>query len=167
MGRTGAYIVIDSILAQLKMENRLGVYDFLKRIRRQRNYLVQTEDQYSFIHDVLLAASQAGETDVPVTGFASKVKAMAAGDELLNQWRVRKKEEKKETKGRKNNQTFFLSATPPRLLPVNTQPSRSSLVFIFPVVELVLVGAARRLSGNERSQPRQKQRSRLRPNGVQ
>ena len=54
IGRTGTYIVIDTMLKTLNNSQVIDIPLFLKHIRQQRSNLVQTEEQFIFIYDVLL-----------------------------------------------------------------------------------------------------------------
>ncbi|XP_037790412.1 tyrosine-protein phosphatase Lar-like [Penaeus monodon] len=83
VGRTGAFIVIDAMLERIKHEQSVDIYGHVTCLRAQRNYMVQTEDQYIFIHDALLEAVMAGASEVPARSLHShiqKLMAVEAGD---------------------------------------------------------------------------------------
>ncbi|XP_035710661.1 tyrosine-protein phosphatase Lar isoform X4 [Folsomia candida] len=65
VGRTGCFIVIDSMLERMKYDNTVDIYGHVTCLRAQRNYMVQTEDQYIFIHDAIVEAIICGCTEIP------------------------------------------------------------------------------------------------------
>lgn len=67
VGRTGCFIVIDSMIERLKQEDTIDIYGHVTSLRAQRNYIVQTEDQYMFIHDSVLETTIASNTEIPVS----------------------------------------------------------------------------------------------------
>ena len=77
VGRTGAFVVIDSMLERLKHVRTVDIYGHVTCLRAQRNYTVQTEDQYVFIHDAVLEAIQSGNTEIPARGLYAHVHRMS------------------------------------------------------------------------------------------
>lgn len=73
VGRTGAFIVIDAMLERIQHEKTLDVYGHVTCLRAQRNYMVQTEDQYVFIYDALLEAIESGNTEVQADNLYAHV----------------------------------------------------------------------------------------------
>uniref|UniRef100_A0A4W4FJP6 protein-tyrosine-phosphatase n=1 Tax=Electrophorus electricus TaxID=8005 RepID=A0A4W4FJP6_ELEEL len=77
VGRTGCFIVIDAMLERIKHEKTVDVYGHVTLMRAQRNYMVQTEDQYGFIHDALLEAVACGNTEVAARSLFSYIQRLA------------------------------------------------------------------------------------------
>ncbi|XP_030207662.1 receptor-type tyrosine-protein phosphatase S isoform X13 [Gadus morhua] len=76
VGRTGCFIVIDAMAERIKQEKALDIYGHVTLMRSQRNYMVQTEDQYVFIHDALLEAVTCGNTEVPARNLFSYIQRL-------------------------------------------------------------------------------------------
>lgn len=76
MGRTGCFIVIDAMLERIKHEKTADIYGHVTLMRAQRNYMVQTEDQYVFIHDALLEAVNCGTTEVPARNLYAYIQKL-------------------------------------------------------------------------------------------
>uniref|UniRef100_A0A8C0KHT7 Receptor-type tyrosine-protein phosphatase C n=1 Tax=Canis lupus dingo TaxID=286419 RepID=A0A8C0KHT7_CANLU len=67
VGRTGTYIGIDAMLEGLEAENKVDVYGYVVKLRRQRCLMVQVEAQYILIHQALVEYNQFGETEVSLS----------------------------------------------------------------------------------------------------
>ncbi|XP_034045253.1 receptor-type tyrosine-protein phosphatase S-like isoform X19 [Thalassophryne amazonica] len=76
VGRTGCFIIIDAMTERIKQEKTLDIYGHVTLMRSQRNYMVQTEDQYIFIHDALLEAVTCGNTEVPARNLYSYIQRL-------------------------------------------------------------------------------------------
>ncbi|XP_066412238.1 receptor-type tyrosine-protein phosphatase F isoform X9 [Molothrus aeneus] len=76
VGRTGCFIVIDAMLERMKHEKTVDIYGHVTCMRSQRNYMVQTEDQYIFIHEALLEAATCSNTEVPARNLFAHIQKL-------------------------------------------------------------------------------------------
>ncbi|XP_029930135.1 receptor-type tyrosine-protein phosphatase F isoform X3 [Myripristis murdjan] len=76
VGRTGCLIVIEAMLERMKHEKTVDIYGHVTCMRAQRNYMVQTEDQYIFIHEALLEAATCGNTEVPARNLYAHIQKL-------------------------------------------------------------------------------------------
>ncbi|XP_046561916.1 receptor-type tyrosine-protein phosphatase T-like [Haliotis rubra] len=56
VGRTGTWIALDYLIQQAKAEGVVDVFECIVRLRHQRMDLIQTEEQYLFLHEALMEA---------------------------------------------------------------------------------------------------------------
>ncbi|XP_039755971.1 tyrosine-protein phosphatase Lar isoform X2 [Pararge aegeria] len=124
VGRTGCFIVIDSMLERARHERTVDIYGHVTCLRAQRNYMVQTEDQYIFIHDALLEAVICGDTEVPARNLHSHIQKLMRIDTIENITGMEL--EFKKLANMKADSSRFVSAS----LPCNKHKNR--LVHILP-----------------------------------
>ncbi|XP_061522937.1 receptor-type tyrosine-protein phosphatase mu-like isoform X2 [Phycodurus eques] len=70
-GRTGCFMVIDIMLDMAEREGVVDIYNCVRELRARRVNMVQTEEQYVFIHDAILEACLCGDTSVPASQLRS------------------------------------------------------------------------------------------------
>ncbi|XP_069736974.1 receptor-type tyrosine-protein phosphatase delta isoform X27 [Phaenicophaeus curvirostris] len=135
VGRTGCFIVIDAMLERIKHEKTVDIYGHVTLMRAQRNYMVQTEDQYIFIHDALLEAVTCGNTEVPARNlyaYIQKLTQIETGENVTGM-----ELEFKRLASSKAHTSRFISANLPcnkfknRL--VNIMPYESTRVSLQPI----------------------------------
>uniref|UniRef100_A0A8C6V705 Receptor-type tyrosine-protein phosphatase S n=1 Tax=Neogobius melanostomus TaxID=47308 RepID=A0A8C6V705_9GOBI len=135
VGRTGCFIVIDAMLERIKHEKTADIYGHVTLMRAQRNYMVQTEDQYIFIHDALLEAVNCGTTEVPARNLYAYIQKLTQieGGENVSGMEL----EFKRLANTKAHTSRFISANLPcnkfknRL--VNIMPYESTRVCLQPI----------------------------------
>ncbi|XP_062866581.1 receptor-type tyrosine-protein phosphatase U [Trichomycterus rosablanca] len=88
-GRTGCYIVLDVMLDMAECEGVVDIYNCVKTLCSRRINMIQTEEQYVFIHDAILEACLCGETSIPVGEFALTYKDMLRVDTQSNTSQLR------------------------------------------------------------------------------
>ncbi|XP_056224462.1 receptor-type tyrosine-protein phosphatase delta-like isoform X26 [Seriola aureovittata] len=135
VGRTGCFIVIDAMLERIKHEKTVDIYGHVTLMRAQRNYMVQTEDQYVFIHDALQEAVNCGTTEVPARNlyaYIQKLTQIEGGENVTGM-----ELEFKRLANTKAHTSRFISANLPcnkfknRL--VNIMPYESTRVCLQPI----------------------------------
>uniref|UniRef100_A0A8C7CGK0 Receptor-type tyrosine-protein phosphatase U n=1 Tax=Oncorhynchus kisutch TaxID=8019 RepID=A0A8C7CGK0_ONCKI len=88
-GRTGCYIVLDVMLDMAECEGVVDIYNCVKTLCSRRINMIQTEEQYIFIHDAILEACLCGETAILVNEFALTYKDMLRVDSQSNSSQLR------------------------------------------------------------------------------
>uniref|UniRef100_A0A8C1KAL1 Receptor-type tyrosine-protein phosphatase U n=1 Tax=Cyprinus carpio TaxID=7962 RepID=A0A8C1KAL1_CYPCA len=88
-GRTGCYIVLDVMLDMAECEGVVDIYNCVKTLCSRRINMIQTEEQYIFIHDAILEACLCGETAIPVNEFTLAYKEMLRVDSQSNSSQLR------------------------------------------------------------------------------
>ncbi|XP_010006586.1 PREDICTED: receptor-type tyrosine-protein phosphatase U [Chaetura pelagica] len=88
-GRTGCYIVLDVMLDMAECEGVVDIYNCVKTLCSRRINMIQTEEQYVFIHDAILEACLCGETSIPASEFKPTYKEMVRIEPQSNSSQLR------------------------------------------------------------------------------
>ncbi|XP_012939263.1 receptor-type tyrosine-protein phosphatase F [Aplysia californica] len=62
VARTGVFIAVDALIEQYANEGQVMTFDFVRKIRKDRPYMVRTLKQYVFIYEALFEEFHAGDT---------------------------------------------------------------------------------------------------------
>nr|XP_034335006.1 receptor-type tyrosine-protein phosphatase T-like isoform X1 [Crassostrea gigas] len=85
VGRTGTFIGLDSLLKQGRETERINVFEFVKQMRQDRMTMVQTPEQYIFLHKVLLFGFQDKYTVIHESDIPTKLTELLQDSAPLNQ----------------------------------------------------------------------------------
>ncbi|XP_026148491.1 receptor-type tyrosine-protein phosphatase mu-like isoform X8 [Mastacembelus armatus] len=88
-GRTGCFIVIDIMLDMAEREGVVDIYNCVRELRARRVNMVQTEEQYVFIHDAILEACLCGDTAIPANQLRSVYYEMNRLDPQTNSSQIK------------------------------------------------------------------------------
>ncbi|XP_052451545.1 receptor-type tyrosine-protein phosphatase mu isoform X4 [Carassius gibelio] len=88
-GRTGCFIVIDIMLDMAEREGVVDIYNCVRELRSRRVNMVQTEEQYVFIHDAILEACLCGDTTIPANQLRSVYYDMNRLDPQTNSTQIK------------------------------------------------------------------------------
>lgn len=130
--------MIDAMLERIKHEKTVDIYGHVTLMRAQRNYMVQTEDQYVFIHDALQEAVNCGTTEVPARNLYAYIQKLTQieGGENVTGMELEFKVQTENTTVKcpliSILESIFIS-----YIGVNTQTSRQPVVsFLFDIISL-------------------------------
>ncbi|XP_052224308.1 receptor-type tyrosine-protein phosphatase epsilon-like [Dreissena polymorpha] len=94
VGRTGTFIALDNLISQAQIENCVRPFQIVEALREQRVSMVQTKEQYTYLHEALAEALLVGTHHVVTRQFESVHQFMIGKDRNLTTTRLEKLFEK-------------------------------------------------------------------------
>nr|XP_022304830.1 receptor-type tyrosine-protein phosphatase alpha-like isoform X2 [Crassostrea virginica] len=85
VGRTGTFIGLDSLLQHGRKFGRINVFEFVHKMREERMTMVQTAEQYIFLHKALLCGFQENDTVIKEDIIPTKINLLLQDSSPLNQ----------------------------------------------------------------------------------
>ncbi|KAH9490840.1 hypothetical protein Btru_033530 [Bulinus truncatus] len=73
VGRTGTFIALLNIMKQAKETGKMNFFQTVANLRQDRIFMVQTEEQYEFLHKAALAALQCVHSTITMEDLMNKI----------------------------------------------------------------------------------------------
>lgn len=83
VGRSGTFIVLDHVLQLIKEKDEVDIFSIVYNLRRERVLMVQTEQQYKFVHECLACVLE-GREDEATYANIGQVNVGFEDDEGIN-----------------------------------------------------------------------------------
>lgn len=84
VGRSGTFIVLDRLLQEIKERDTLDIFSIVHDLRKERVWMVQTEQQYVCVHQCLLCVLEGREEEHVYQNVGIANAAFDADDEGIN-----------------------------------------------------------------------------------
>nr|XP_034319182.1 receptor-type tyrosine-protein phosphatase alpha-like [Crassostrea gigas]XP_034319183.1 receptor-type tyrosine-protein phosphatase alpha-like [Crassostrea gigas] len=85
VGRTGTFIGLDCLLKQGRKTGEINVFEFVQQMREDRMTMVQTTDQYIFLHKALQFGFEDKDTVISESDIPTKLNTLLKDSSPLNQ----------------------------------------------------------------------------------
>ncbi|XP_067678494.1 uncharacterized protein [Haliotis asinina] len=120
VGRTGTFIALWNLMDEAKTSDTVDPYSCVKRMRHERVNMVQTWEQYEFLHHALIEALMAGGTTVSISDFKTSYDNLLQNNPETGVSRLREQFETLQLMKPPYRQRDYRTA----LLPENTSKNR-------------------------------------------
>lgn len=93
-GRTGTYLCIDANLELVEEDNVVDVFNYTKKMRQSRRFLIENLEQYKFVYDTIEEALYCGRTWFPVSELHKRLKHKSQRNPMTKQNEYQREYEK-------------------------------------------------------------------------
>ncbi|XP_031563928.1 receptor-type tyrosine-protein phosphatase F-like [Actinia tenebrosa] len=84
VGRTGTFLAVDAMLRQAEEKKTLDIFNYVKTMRENRPYMVQTTEQYIFVHTAIHEFLTCGITEIEALQLREEMEKLVKTDEKEN-----------------------------------------------------------------------------------
>ncbi|KAK3607668.1 hypothetical protein CHS0354_010656 [Potamilus streckersoni] len=144
VGRTGSFIAIDFLVDQAKAQGNVNVTSCMESLRNQRVLMIQTLDQFIFVHEVLVEALTCTTSTVSARDFQEEYRKL-----MTREPKQKKTFLQLAFEAYKENDAFIITQTPLE----NTIVDFWRMVYQYDVSSIVMLNTLSQMKDNERYWP--------------